>query len=54
MSDTNQTCDSLDAVTLTDAELEAVSAGKDLLRRDLEGPNGWFIPLPEKLRRRGT
>jgi hypothetical protein len=37
---------------LTDAELEAVTAGKELLRPDMEGPNGWFVPLPEKLRRR--
>ena len=35
---------------LTDAELEAVVAGK-LPSADMEGRSGWFVPLPEKLRR---
>jgi hypothetical protein len=39
-----------DSAELTDAELEAVAAGK-LPTRDMEGRSGWFVPLPEKLRR---
>ena len=38
------------ATELTDAELEAVTAGK-MPTPGMEGRSGWFVPLPEKLRR---
>ena len=37
---------------MTDADLEAVAAGKQPPRGEIEGSNGWFVPLPVKLRRR--
>ncbi|HUR54404.1 MAG TPA: hypothetical protein VMZ71_09750 [Gemmataceae bacterium] len=33
---------------LTDAELEAVTAGKQA--GEMEGRSGWFVPLPSKVR----
>jgi hypothetical protein len=36
---------------LTDAELEAVAAGKGFTLGEREGPSGWFVPLHSKLRR---
>ena len=40
-----------EAGELTDAELEAVVAGKMFSRGEREGRSGWFVPLRSKLRR---